>query len=41
VNIYGGNEMLALINENPPLKTITKQKKWIENERKPHFGFKI
>jgi hypothetical protein len=27
VNIYGENEMLTVINENPPLKTITKQKK--------------
>ena len=32
---------MAILNENPPLKTITKQKKWIENGRKPHFEFKF
>jgi hypothetical protein len=36
-----GMKFMAVINENPPLKTITKQKKWIENGRKPHFESKI
>ena len=37
-----GMKLMVIINENPPLKTITKQKiKWIENCRKPQFGFKI
>jgi hypothetical protein len=34
-------KLVAVINENPSLKTITKQKKWIENGRKPHFESKI
>jgi hypothetical protein len=37
-----GMKFMAIINENPPLKTITKQKKKrIENGRKPHFEFKF
>jgi hypothetical protein len=36
-----GMKLMVVINENSPLKTITKQKKWIENDRKPHFESKI
>jgi hypothetical protein len=36
-----GMKFMIIINENPQLKTITNKKKWIENCRKPQFGFKI
>ena len=36
-----GMKLMVVINENSPLKTITKPKKWIENDRKPHFESKI
>ena len=36
-----GMKLMVVINENPLLKTITKQNKWIENGRKHNLDSKF